>query len=335
MSTTSPAHPTLHSDPITGVKVIYAPGRAERKNAFSDDINAMPTDDEPCPFCPGHESETPPEVFAVRSPQSEPNQPGWQLRIVPNRYPALQSPFEVAEEMDPSLVATGYHEILIETEDHNASWTTIPTDQVALVFQAICSRLRQWGNDPAIQAVQIFKNVGLRAGATLVHPHLQMMAMGFPPHGHEFLRSINYWHSHQRDYWQSLLDAEIKRPSRLLINDGTFASFCPPVSRVPYEMWILPIRSRFHFHVLSDGELQQLAAHVQLLLRWLENQFGPTAHNILWRLSPLQHTPLYSYRWRLEIVPRLINFAGYELSAGIYINPILPEVAAEKLRAKA
>jgi UDPglucose--hexose-1-phosphate uridylyltransferase len=337
MPITPPA--TLHADPITGVKVIYAPLRAERKNAFSDDINLMPEDVPPCPFCPGNESETPPEVFAVRTAASKPNESGWQLRIVPNRYPALASPLSprgrgVGGEGEVQTPAIGYHEIVIETEDHTASWTTMPAEQVALIFKAIRSRLRQWVHDPAIHAVQIFKNVGLRAGATLVHPHLQIMALGFCPQGHEFQRSVTYWHSHQRDYWQTLVDAEIKQPSRLLLNDGAFVSFCPAVSRVPYEMWLLPIRPLFHFHDLSDVELQQLSTHIQQLLRQLEKQFGPTAHNLLWRLAPLKHSPLSSYRWRLEIVPRFINFAGFELSAGIYINPIMPEVAAAKLRSE-
>jgi UDPglucose--hexose-1-phosphate uridylyltransferase len=337
MSSTPPANPALHADPITGVKVIYAALRAERRNAFSDDMGVMPEDVQPCPFCAGYETETPPEVFAVRSPESQPNQPGWQLRIVSNRYPALASPLspwkgKAEGDGASETPAIGYHEIVIETAEHDASWTTMSAEQVAVIFKAIRSRLRQWVHDPAIQSVQVFKNVGLRAGATLVHPHLQIMAMGFSPQSHEFQRSVNHWHSHHQDYWQSLIEAEITRSSRLLLNDGTFTSFCPQVSRVPYEMWILPLRAIFHFHDLSDLELQKLSAHVQQLLRVLEKQFGPTAHNLLWRLAPLHHTPLSSYRWRLEVVPRLINFAGFELSAGIYINPILPEVAAARLR---
>ncbi len=331
-------HPTLHSDPITGTKVIYAPQRAQRTNAFAEDLFTLP-DGAQCPFCPGNETLTPAELYAIRSPGSPPNHPGWQLRIIPNAFPAVVLPSPSVGEgpggANDSTPALGHHELLIESPNHDDSWTTLPTGQLALVLLSIRVRLLQWSQEKSILCAHIFKNVGCRAGASLAHPHLQLMGMAFTPHPtlREMERSQQYLHQHHSDYWSTLCSAKVQSNPLIIHQDDFFTTLCPPVSKVPYEAWLLPNQPAFHYHHLADADCDALAGHLQLVMNKLNRRLGPVTHNIIWRLPPLHDDPKPWYRWRIEIVPRLTSFAGFELGAGIYINPIPPQQAARDLNA--
>lgn len=308
---------SLVVDPISGVEVYYAPIRASRSNAFQQGGIEYPPDDF-CPFCPGNEHETPPETWRW------PVETGkcWQQRMVPNRFPVVA--------VGSSSPAGGYHEVLIESARHHDDWLTLSVVDLSRVFQAIADRLLSWRTDPAIKCFQIFKNVGRLAGASLAHPHLQVMALNHLPAqlALQAERDMQWVARHGESYAKRLLD-QAERTRCVVHQDAVFISLCPPVSRFPFEVWLLP-RVEKPYLQLQHVELMELARHIKLLLQRMQSVLGLFAHNIVWRLPP--HST--SIAWRLEIIPRLTTWAGLELGSGMYVNPVLPEHAARELRDK-
>ncbi|HQR09605.1 MAG TPA: hypothetical protein PLN21_22475 [Gemmatales bacterium] len=295
-------------DSITGAEVLYAPQRANRTNALVREPMILPVTDF-CPFCPGHEEETPAELYRWPTDTSQP----WQLRLVPNRFPAVAA--KLHNNASPS--AYGQHEVLIESACHDDDWLSLSVENLAHIFEAIASRLRHWSSDPRAHYVQVFKNVGTRAGATLGHPHLQLMSLDYCP-VHIVKEAQNL-----KEHLPALFAYQ-----RLTIEkDANYVTLCPPVSRVPYELWLLP-RHAGAFETLGFEGYLALARHLQTMLHRLEAVIGKVSHNIIWKLPPRGHAHL---PWRIEIFPRLTTFAGLELGSGLYVNPIRPEKAAEQL----
>lgn len=306
---------TLAVDPISGVEVYYAPIRASRSNAFQQGGIEYPPD-EFCPFCPGNEHETPPETWRWPIETGKP----WQQRMVPNRFPAVATG-------SPSP-AGGYHEVLIESARHYDDWLTLPVDDLARVFPAIAGRLHSWKNDPAIKCFQVFKNVGRLAGASLAHPHLQMMALNHLPAqlALEAEREMQWVAKRGQSYTTRLLD-QAEKTRCVVHQDAMFVTLCPAVSRFPYEVWLSP-RNETPYLQLQQLELIELARQLKHVLQRMQSVLGLFAHNIVWRLPPQG----VSIGWRLEIIPRLTTWAGLELGSGMHVNPILPEHAAKNLR---
>lgn len=305
---------TLCVDPISGVEVYYAPIRASRSNAFHQGGIEYPPDAF-CPFCPGNEHETPPESW--RWP-SEPDKP-WQQRMVPNRFPAVA--------VGSASSAGGYHEVLIESARHNDDWLTLPPEALARVFLAIAEKMHSWIKDPAIKCFQVFKNVGRLAGASLAHPHLQVMALNHLPVqlALQAEREMHWVKQHGQSHAARLMQ-QAEKARCLLHRDETFISLCPTVSRFPYEVWLLP-RVDTPYLQLQPLQWTQLARHLQHVLKRMQTVLGLFAHNIVWRLPPRDS----SFAWRLEIIPRLTTWAGLELGSGMHVNPVLPAEAAKRL----
>lgn len=301
-------------DPITCHDVIYAPRRADRSNAFVRETLVMP-DDTFCPFCVGNEAETPPEV--ARWPV-DPQQP-WQGRVIPNRFPIVDTNSESGY---------GKHEIVIESANHDASWLSMTSAELANILLAVQQRIKHLESDPRLHCIQVFKNVGVRAGASLAHPHLQIVGLEMIPAQLDSEQALAHLQKqeHGCDYHQQLLQ---QLPDELVVNrNEAFVTLCPPVSKMPYEMRILPLSST-SYTGMSSNQLLELAKVLQQSLRQLTAAVGPVAHNILWKL-PLRGEPQEA--WYLEILPRLTTMAGLEFNTGIYVNPILPAVAATNLR---
>jgi UDPglucose--hexose-1-phosphate uridylyltransferase len=306
---------TLRVDPISGVEVYYAPIRASRSNAFQQDGIEFPPD-EFCPFCPCHEHETPPETWRWPSESDLP----WQQRMVPNRFPVVATGL--------TSPAGGYHEVLIESARHNDHWLSLSEDVLARVFQAITDRLLSWKIDPAIKCFQVFKNVGRLAGASLAHPHLQVMALYHLPSqiALQAERETHWVKQHGQSYTRKLLSLA-EETQCVTYQDEIFVSLCPSISRFPYEVWLLP-RKETPFLQLQQLDWIQLALHFQHVLKRMQSVLGVFAHNIVWRLPPLSTTT----SWRIEIIPRLTTWAGLELGSGLYVNPVLPEQAARLMQ---
>lgn len=303
--------PQLCIDPITHVQVLYAPLRAKRTNALVREPCTLPVNDF-CPFCPGHEKDTPPHVYRWPKAETTP----WQLRVVPNRFPAVANGDEAADS-----AAFGHHSVLIESAKHDDDWTSLTVEQLARILEACAIQLKAWLSDARSRFVQVFKNVGTRAGATLAHPHLQLMSLNHVPD------YVSTEFSHSQAEIANHLQHMVNNRSLQVHADQHFVTLCPSVSRVPYEVWILPLHEK-PYTSLTEQEHQQLAQHIKVIHARLINAIGVVSHNIIWRLPPRGKD---QYPWRIEILPRLTTFAGLEIGSGLYVNPILPDAAAGHL----
>ena len=295
-------------DPSTGRKVIYAPERARRPSDYRADCPEA-VESASCPFCPGNERETTKEVFALRD-SGGPNEPGWRVRVVPNRYPALTPP-------------GGFHEVIIESPVHGETWAGAPVRRIEEALAAWKARLERLGREPRIRSAVIFKNHGWRAGATRVHPHSQLMALPFvtPQLDYELQAAGEGPCPRCRD----LKDAG----GRLVFENESYAAIAPAASRQPYEVWLMPRAHEARFE--TTGGLRPLAEALQRLWRCVETALGKPDLNAVLMTAPPE-TDGRQYHWRIEVLPRLGTLAGFEWATGCYINSVLPEQAAEAFR---
>lgn len=304
--------PEWRTDPLTDRRVIIAPARADRPHTRA----------EGCPFCVGCESETPDELLAFRDPGSKPNQKGWSVRVVPNRFAAVQIDPMVPEGAEP---ASGTAEVFIECPEHIASFRHLSPEQATHAIRAWRDRLRYWWLDGRFGFAQVFKNEGPGAGASVEHCHSQLIAIPkVPP---LVMRELAKTDLSDCPYCEWIV-RERAGPRFVLERDG-FVAICPPAPRVAGETWLIPSQHFRRFEELTDDSLPKLAGIVLELLRRLA-VFGDPDFNIIVKSSPFAFQG--NYHWRFELLPRTGTWAGWEWSTGLLINTMLPEVAAVKLR---
>lgn len=333
--------PELRHDPIAQRWVIIATERAKRP---SDLVRSKEESEEPgakskdnCPFCPGHEKETPPEVFALRLPGTEADAPGWQVRVVPNKFAALV-PEGNGEEETAGLYrrreGIGVHEVIIEGPDHDLELPAYKPEHAVQVFKTWRQRYLQHARDERLAYVQIFKNYGTEAGASLQHPHSQLIATPLIPTAvrEEIRRAEEYLEEKESCLYCDLLDAELSQGTRVVAFNKHFLAFCPFASRFPFETWIFPRQHQPSFGDITDEQLEDLASILQDLLDRLHKSLDNPPFNLVLRTAPL-HEATPAYHWHLQLLPRLTTVAGFEWGTDIYINPTPPEHAAQFLNA--
>jgi UDPglucose--hexose-1-phosphate uridylyltransferase len=288
-------------------------------------------------FAVGCEDETTPEVLAVRDPSSAPDGPGWQVRGIRNKYPALHPTDDVAIHDDgwfQSAPGGGVHEVIIECPQPETHLSRLSPDQIRLVLGLYRDRLRQLRQERKWAYALVFKNHGSAAGATLGHAHSQLMALPFVPGvmTDELAAARRHREQTGRPFFREWMDRERAAKSRFVHESGGHVSFCPFASRFAGEVCLLPVEPSPHFDGIGDGDLSDLAGHLKLLLRKLESAADDPPYNIVLRTAPLGDGNVADFSWRLEILPRIGGIAGYEWGTGWFINPVPPEVAAERLR---
>ena len=328
--------PELRKDPIVGRWVIISTERARRPSDFAADPVA-PLGGE-CAFCPGSEAKTPPEILAGRPPGGAPNQPGWSLRVVPNKFPALR----IEGDLDPAgeglfdrMNGVGAHEVVIESPDHGASLATLGADAVAEVLLAFRARVQDLKKDPRLQYVLVFKNHGEAAGASLEHPHSQLIATPIIPImvAEELAGAAQYYAMKERCVWCDIVRQERREGRRRILEADGFVVLAPFAPRLPFETWILPIRHRAAYEDSEEGELRELAGVLGDFLRRMNRVLGEPPFNFMLHTAPLRDGQADSFHWHLEIIPKLTKVAGFEWGSGFFINPMPPESAADALRA--
>lgn len=358
-----PSSPEVRIDQLTGLRTILAPGRAARPDSFSP-RSAEPKGPENCPFCEGREDRTPPELYALRPGDGEPDTPGWKTRVVPNLYPALGSPHELhgsfvgsdttkepqlaapaadagsfASAGDPLLAtkragepdlfssrpAEGSHEVLINSPAHVTAMAELDEGQFAAVIATWRERMRA---HPEASYLQLIVNEGGGAGASLEHTHAQLYALPFVPAvvARERERVGAYG---ERTAGGGLLSdvlvEEVRRRDRLVAIDDEAALICPWASRSPFELRVIPRREAARFEEDEGG-----AAMVRTAMRALARLFdGPPELNLWVRTAPRGAD---QFHWHIDIAPRLTIKAGFELGTGVDINVYPPERAASDLR---
>jgi UDPglucose--hexose-1-phosphate uridylyltransferase len=330
--------PELRKDPVLGRWVIISTDRARRPSDFAPEPVRPRTSN--CVFCEGNEDKTPPEIVAGRASDTGRNSPGWTYRVVANKFPALR----VEGELEPTgeglydrMTGVGAHEVVIESPQHAASLATMPVDAVADVLLAYRERLRDLRKDPRLEYVLVFKNYGEAAGASLEHPHSQLIATPIIPImvSEELTASARYFDLKERCVWCDILRQERRDRRRLVIDAHGFAAISPFAPRFPFETWILPTRHRSAFEDSEVDELRGLATVLREFLIRLGGVLGDPPFNYMLHTAPLREPGLDHFHWHLEIIPKLTRVAGFEWGSGFFINAVSPEDAAAALRATA
>jgi UDPglucose--hexose-1-phosphate uridylyltransferase len=324
----------LRKDPVVDRWVIIANERSKRPNATALTIKSK--SDEPCPFCAGHEAETPPEVLAYRDGSIGANSPGWKVRVVPNKYPALASVRDIPGSADSpynAMGGLGAHEVIIESPTHCLSMAELSERQVEDVLRAYQERVIALHDDPRWQSIIIYKNEGSAAGATLAHVHSQLLALPIVPCevAQEWRALVAHHDATGRCLYCEILDHERMDRRRIIVESAAFIGFCPFASRFPFEIWIMAKKHSPFFHTIAKDELRQLALMLRLCLRRLAG-IVDASFNFVLHSGPLKEAKREHYHWHLEILPRITKIAGFELASGCYINTEAPEIAARQLR---
>lgn len=340
--------PELRRDPIVGRWVIIAARRAERPMAEVDE-RERDVDPRDCPLCPGNESKTPPEVFAIRPDGSQPNTPGWLIRVVPNKYPALVIEGDLKRRglgMFDLMNGVGAHEVIIETPEHKYSLADLPVQQIKLILVAYRERIIDLRNDKRFLYTLVFRNYKAVAGATLSHPHSQLIAIAITPEvvKRELECARSHFMEKQRCLFCDLLNQELKLGERVVLETEHFAVLSPFAARFPYELHIYPKEHCHDFVLMSEEQLDDFARTLKRILSCIRSALDDPPYNYVLHTSPnpvprpgrpdYWQTLPYDYHWHLEFIPRLTRIAGFEWGTGFYINQVPPELAAKVLRDK-
>jgi UDPglucose--hexose-1-phosphate uridylyltransferase len=337
--------PELRRDPVTGRWVLIAPERARRPIALSDAGPRHRTTGErtPCPFCPGEEHDTPNEVFAIRDPGTAPDGPGWRLRVVPNKFPAVCPDVEptvrVIEEVGSSLFssapAIGFAEVLIDCPEHIDSPTRLSDTQFADVLRAYRERMTALATDSRLAHVAVFKNVGAEAGASLGHTHSQIIATPIVPAlmQTELSGAETYFARTGRCVFCDIVKDELAAGVRVVDRSERFVVVTAFAPRFAYEMWVLPVSHAPRYEAITDEVTLELAVLLKRVLRALDVVQHSPAYNWFLHTTPIRGGEPPHYHWHLEIIPRTARPAGLEWGHGCHITTASPEFAASELRA--
>jgi UDPglucose--hexose-1-phosphate uridylyltransferase len=328
--------PELRKDPITGRWVIIATDRARRPADFSREPVVVSAPTRFCPFCYGNEQKTPPEVLAYRVNGGF-NQAGWSLRVIPNKFPVLGIEGELMRQGDgmfDKMSGIGAHEVIIETPDHIATLGSMSDKQVEDVLWAFRERMLDLKKDRRLRYILLFKNHGEAAGATLEHPHSQLIALPVIPKRvkEELDGAQQYYDFKERCAYCDIVRQESQAGVRLVTETDRFVVIQPYAARFPFETWILPKRHDSHFEETGAPDLQNLAWVLRSTLRKIDKTLEKPAYNFLIHTAPVQEPAMPHYHWHIEIMPRLTKVAGFEWGTGFYINPTPPEESAQFLR---
>ena len=336
--------PEFRRDPLHNIWVVFAPERQRRPQDFLPATLQIGALD---PFAEGNERLTPPEVYAVRKEKTKPNEPGWRVRVVPNRYPVMR--VEGRLEAAPAglydrLTGIGAHEVIIETPDGDVAIEELAVPALAEIFASYRERIIDLEKDLRFQHIYIFKNVGASAGASLIHAHSQLVALPLVPSFVEgkLTRAREHYQLKQRSLFSDILHTERADGSRMVAENDGYVLFCPFASRFPFELAIFPKRHHSEFISCTTNELHDLAEILRFALQRLNAVLEKPGYNFLLHMAPLHRPGMerfastrHDYCWHLEIVPRFNSLAGFEIGLGAYINTVYPEEAARFLRGEA
>jgi UDPglucose--hexose-1-phosphate uridylyltransferase len=327
--------PELRRDPVIGRWVIISTDRGKRPSDFGKEIETGVG--KYCPFCPGNEDKTPQEVLAYHDPSREKNKPGWWVRVVPNKFPALQIEGALnrqGEGMYDKMNGVGAHEVVIETADHSQDFPDLISKRAEDVIWAYRDRIMDLKRDARFEYILIFKNRGAAAGASLSHPHSQLIATPvIPKHVRELVNGAkNYFEYKERCVFCDMIKQELTTGTRIISENDDFVAFVPFAARFPFEVWILPKVHDSDFEDLQKHEVVNLTHLLQQSLKRMRDVLDDPPYNFIILNSPLRESKLPHYHWHLEIMPKLTKVAGFEWGSGFYINPTPPEEAAKFLR---
>jgi len=320
---------------VTKEWVIYAPSRRKRPQDFQQQSRQkqasgiLPRD---CPFCPGNEHKS--ESIFLEMPSR--HHKGWQTRVVLNKFPAL-TPNEDRERSKEGiyLMMPGYgqHEVIIESPDHHQDLATMSIEEVETVIETYHKRYVSLMQVHKNMMAIIFRNHGMKAGASLSHPHSQMIVTGMVPQNirvreQEAQRYYDQW---QRCVYCDILEFEQHHRRRVIAENESFLAFIPFAADVPFETWIMPKEHEADFGSISAIEKSHFALILKNVLTRLYDKLSDPDYNYVINTAARYKAEEPQVHWYCQISPRLTTPAGFELGSGISINPSLPEIDADFL----
>jgi UDPglucose--hexose-1-phosphate uridylyltransferase len=361
-TTTTSSDSTLRRNVLTGNWTVFASGRTNRPKQTASSTKSCqgdhPSHLATCPFCVGNEDKTPPELLRVSNDTG-----GWSLRVIPNAFPAVQKPnqswknkWESGEKeffnstINEEREAIGFHEVVVETPVHNLVLATQSKEYFMRILNAWRERGQKlYESEPSLESILYFKNNGSVAGASLIHPHSQIV--GLPLVGRDAagrnMHHLSYFERHGRSVWDVAIEEEFKTRDtfpdnhRIVDENELFISFVPFAAISPFHVYIVGKSDGAHFEETSDKHIDQLAEMLRSALKRQHVVLGEPDYNLILRSSPLRGRGTQAAfdadrytRWHLVLTPRLGAgaMAGFELGSGMFSNGNRPEQDAHDLR---
>jgi UDPglucose--hexose-1-phosphate uridylyltransferase len=321
--------PELRKDPIIGRWVIISTERALRPLDYAKEPEQV--SDKKCPFCAGNEKMTPNEILSYRTDGK------WHVRVIPNKFPVLgiegsveRTGHGIYDRMD----GIGAHEVIIETPEHNRETWQLEDKNVEDIIWAFRDRIADLRRDTRFEYILIFKNKGSAAGASIYHPHSQLIALPMVPLRvrQEQIGAKQFFDYKERCVFCDIAEQELSEGERIVAENEDFVAVCPYASRFPFEMWIMPRKHDSHFDGIQASETTHLAQIMKTVLRKMGQVLDNPSYNWLLHTGPLKEANIPYYHWHIELMPKLTKIAGFEWGTGFYINPTAPEEAAKYLR---
>jgi UDPglucose--hexose-1-phosphate uridylyltransferase len=325
--------PELRQNRVTKEWVVIATERAKRPEQLSvkRDVKPLPAYSENCPFCAGNEAQAPPEIAHLDHAGQ------WQIRVVPNKFSALAREGEPTRKIERSkrtMNGVGIHDVIVEGRQHNLTTALLSEDHVANIFRMYKLRYDEVSRDPRIQQIIIFKNHGGTAGASLEHPHSQLI--GIPVISHQvrerFEQALRHYDEYGECIFCQMIKEELEERSRVVIESEHFVAMEQFASPTPFGTHVHPKRHMASFGDINEAELVDLARVMKQLLAKLYYGLENPDFNYSIRTAPAENAGVKYYHWYISVIPRLTKVAGFELGSGMFINVVLPEAAAEFLR---
>ena len=339
--------PELRRDPVIGRWVIISTERSKRPDQFSSVVEKEElAPGEKCPFCEGNETLTPPEICAIRKPGTKPNTPGWEVRVVPYKFPLLSAEGDLNRHghgMYDIMDAIGAHEIIVETPKHISEGIP-PAEQIAKTFGVVIDRLKALEKDPRIKYVLLIKNYGRAAGGGHIK-HQRMQLVGTPVNlkrvKEELVGAKRYYDYKERCIFCDIMKQETEAQKRVIMESMHFIALMPFASRFPFETWILPKEHSCDFYKTPKDRAGDFADLLSQTFARLRKVIGDFPYNVVLHTAPFRRdlgkrkyweTIDRDYHWHFEILPILTRVAGFEWGSGFYIYPLPPEDACKSVK---
>lgn len=325
--------PELRQNFMTKEWVVIATERAKRPDqmAVHRQAKAAVSFSQNCPFCPGHESQTPPEILRL------PDGDAWKARVVPNKFSALSpdvKPERTIRRSLRSLNGFGVHDVIVETPDHSLAMAQMADSHVADILRIYKARYDELSLDPRIAQVTIFKNHGTDAGTSLEHPHSQLIATPVISHQvrQRFQEALRHFDDFGCCMFCQMIDEELQEKQRVVLESEHFVAVELFASPSPFFTHIYPRRHMASFGDISSKEIVDLGRVLRTMLAKLYFGLENPDFNFTIRTAPAECVGVRYFHWYMSIIPRLTRTAGFELGSGMFINTVIPESAAAFLR---
>jgi UDPglucose--hexose-1-phosphate uridylyltransferase len=326
----------IRLDPTTEEWVIFARIRADRP---TDLVNArskpeLPVFSASCPFCPGNESMTPPEITSYKNPQTG----NWQIRVIENKFPVLtpagNTTRTTEDDMFTGMDGLGVHEVVVETPEHNRHIVQQDDNAVTEILRTYLVRYNVMKKLPFVKLIIIYKNYGIMAGTTLEHSHSQLLATPVISHQLRMQSEVasRYYDDKGRCLYCDIVERELEAGKRIIMETDSYIVFHPFASHSPFETWIVPKNACASFGNLPETELPELARVLRLNLLKLYKGLNNPDFNYVINSAPVDDEDRDYFRWHIRIIPRLTEMTGFEIGTGINMNTLLPENTAAFIR---